>query len=476
MPARPPSPLRAALFPIAILVSVFALSGSAARAATCQPELVDGAGVPWEAEADGAINEAADDTYDSAGVLSLSVNGDTLTAFPPTGTLTCTTEDDGRETRYPQATIGGMTVSRTLFVSPDAPFARELSLVTNPTAERAAVTAILAYDLGSDDDTEIVATSSGDNVLSTQDRWFSSEQGDRVDAASTIVFDGFGGPQRYRLVQNVAIIDPSVGDGKVAYDLSIGPGQTVALMQVFHSSDDRVGAVAFGRANGNGTEQMYAGLSPAERAALRNWPQVPDRDADGRLDPVDNCPAIANFDQRDADGDRLGDVCDPDADGDGLLDSVEHVLGLNAAAPDTDGDGTADGADRCPTIAARGGCPTATAPSAAAAPAAASGAPRSAALTAVAPRGLSVKATLRRGRMAVSGKLVPAAGRACAGTVRVSVVRGERVRATLSARVNADCTYSASKKVSRVGRRPLVLAAYQGADGMLGRVASARAL
>jgi hypothetical protein len=36
-----------------------------------------------------------------------------------------------------------------------------------------------------------------------------------------------------------------------------------------------------------------------------------DRDDDGALDALDNCPVTANADQRDADGDRRGDACDP---------------------------------------------------------------------------------------------------------------------------------------------------------------------
>lgn len=37
----------------------------------------------------------------------------------------------------------------------------------------------------------------------------------------------------------------------------------------------------------------------------------PDADADGVCDDVDNCPADANPDQSDVDGDLAGDVCDP---------------------------------------------------------------------------------------------------------------------------------------------------------------------
>ena len=43
--------------------------------------------------------------------------------------------------------------------------------------------------------------------------------------------------------------------------------------------------------------------------------------------PQDNCPFINNSDQNDLDNDNIGNVCDPDADGDGLLISFEDRLG-----------------------------------------------------------------------------------------------------------------------------------------------------
>lgn len=56
-----------------------------------------------------------------------------------------------------------------------------------------------------------------------------------------------------------------------------------------------------------------------------------DRDHDGMLDAVDNCPDVANASQADEDGDHLGDACDPcppfadnqDGDGDGVGDACD---------------------------------------------------------------------------------------------------------------------------------------------------------
>jgi hypothetical protein len=41
---------------------------------------------------------------------------------------------------------------------------------------------------------------------------------------------------------------------------------------------------------------------------------LPDADADGVADLMDNCPGVANADQSDRDGDHRGDACDPRPD------------------------------------------------------------------------------------------------------------------------------------------------------------------
>lgn len=68
-----------------------------------------------------------------------------------------------------------------------------------------------------------------------------------------------------------------------------------------------------------------------------------DTDSDGVPDAADNCPSAWNVGQADLDGDRLGDACDSDADGDGLTASQERNFGTDPMSPDTDGDGIDDG-------------------------------------------------------------------------------------------------------------------------------------
>ena len=68
-----------------------------------------------------------------------------------------------------------------------------------------------------------------------------------------------------------------------------------------------------------------------------------DADSDGIRDGGDNCPIDPNPSQSDVDGDLLGDVCDPDADNDGLLNIDEVIWGSDPLVSDTDTDGLTDG-------------------------------------------------------------------------------------------------------------------------------------
>jgi hypothetical protein len=73
-----------------------------------------------------------------------------------------------------------------------------------------------------------------------------------------------------------------------------------------------------------------------------------DSDHDGVADTSDNCKTVSNSDQKDMDGDGLGNLCDDDIDGDGWTNSVEQEKGTDPLNKDTDGDGINDPNDKTP--------------------------------------------------------------------------------------------------------------------------------
>jgi hypothetical protein len=80
-------------------------------------------------------------------------------------------------------------------------------------------------------------------------------------------------------------------------------------------------------------------LSDASPDTPPDVPSAKDGDGDGVLDEMDNCPSVANANQRDHDGDKHGDPCD----------GCPHLA--DATDPDADADGVGDACDPRPMLA-----------------------------------------------------------------------------------------------------------------------------
>ena len=105
-------------------------------------------------------------------------------------------------------------------------------------------------------------------------------------------------------------------------------GRACIALECNTDSDCELGALCSG------------GLCVVDLSADFDRDGVPDGSASmGR----DNCPNIANSDQRDLDQDRLGDVCDDDDDGDGVLDVADNCPEIpNASQNDRNENGIGD--------------------------------------------------------------------------------------------------------------------------------------
>ncbi len=116
------------------------------------------------------------------------------------------------------------------------------------------------------------------------------------------------------------------------------------------------------------------GFSGQGQEEAKEEPPIVDSDGDGHFDSVDNCPTVANPDQKNSDTDGRGDACDncllaanddqKNSDTDALGDACDNCLlvanppqdtmtstGMALVQRDHDGDGRGDVCDLCPHLA-----------------------------------------------------------------------------------------------------------------------------
>jgi Thrombospondin type 3 repeat len=366
-----------ALLASAALLAITPVMAHAAPDPTCIQTFTDSAGGTWDVNgSSGAIGDGGfagrSDAYDTWPFFSVSPDG---IAWHPydSGTTACTTAQGGRELVFPDALVDGLALSRRVYV-PDAgtPFARFVNVMSNPGSSPITVSVSLGGspddlgDLGSDSETSVFSTSSGDSIVAPDDSWASTWDGsvdsggipDGDPALGHVFESATPGPDRIDGINAGEIFDLGF------HQVTVAPGQTLIFLhfETQQATPTAAGQTAAIIAAEPG--EAFSGLSDADRAATQNF-CAGDCDRDGRTDgtagtaSADNCPVNANADQADLDGDGKGDACDDDIDGDGASNAVEAGNKSDPRKADTDGDGVNDGADACPVVAGKGanGCP-----------------------------------------------------------------------------------------------------------------------
>jgi Ca2+-binding RTX toxin-like protein len=315
------------LIALAVAVGALALAPAGAWAAICgddgATEVFDSGGHvfdfneangfaapddPFATLYDGGANGPADsppgprgttDSWDFWGALFVGSGGDAVPAnrYHSDDNNSCTTED-GTERAYPPIAIGGLTVQRKILVAPGGLHgARILNLITNPGGETVTTSVQLGDtlsdddegDLGSDHNTAVRSSSSGDLALSQADLWSVTSDheisggAENEDPALAHVMDGAGGADRVDfafLGAAPTLTDPD----HLAWrwdNVSIRPGRTAAFISyevqqvVANASSAAEDSAAMARAleyQQAPYTTLFAGMSPEEIKAIRNWP------------------------------------------------------------------------------------------------------------------------------------------------------------------------------------------------------------
>ena len=141
-------------------------------------------------------------------------------------TVPATPECTGRQYVFPPQTIGALTVSRKVYVPTNDTYARWLNIFTNTSGAPVTFNMITSNNLGSDSNTKITGSSSGDNVAQTTDLWVSSFQNYSGTTSSDVrlahIMQGVGAPTP---VSTIFFAD---GNDKPFWDytITLQPGQT----------------------------------------------------------------------------------------------------------------------------------------------------------------------------------------------------------------------------------------------------------
>ena len=238
---------------------------------------IDVAGVSWRWESIGlteggfGVDDALlfipyhDDAYD--GFWNLTVDD---AVYEPGAAGDSTSTAWGTTVSGAAVTLSGLTVTERLSAFCVSPTLRVLVTLTNPTGESITAVVKFAGNYGSDDDTTIEATSSGDTSYTVADRWLITSDDNDGDPINTVVWYGPGGPVATPTA--ASIVDDDVD---ATFQVTVPAGATRHLM-FFSQLDSSVSAAVsaatdFDSNAALGAAGYLSGLTAEELTATLNW-------------------------------------------------------------------------------------------------------------------------------------------------------------------------------------------------------------
>ncbi|MBV9496725.1 MAG: DUF11 domain-containing protein [Acidobacteria bacterium] len=213
-------------------------SGAMSEASYTQPVMAS-------TSAGGVTSSTLNDAFDGYQTICVSQTGATgpcrtgdanYTIYNMNGpatvdtTVPATPACTGRQIAFNPKVIGPLTVSRKVFVPTNDSFARWINFFTNTSGAPVTFNMLTSNNLGSDSNTIIVSSSSGDAVATTADTWVSTFQNFSGNTSSD--------PREGHVLQGtgaatpLSIINFANGDDNPfwGYTITLAPGQTKAIL------------------------------------------------------------------------------------------------------------------------------------------------------------------------------------------------------------------------------------------------------
>lgn len=188
----------------------------------------------------GVTSQTLNDAFDGYGGLAVHVGAGAPSGPPQTGNPNFTFYNkngaalpatcDGREIQLPVQTVGDLKLSRRVYVPTDAPIERTLNVVENTGSAPVTVTLYVANNLGSDNNTKVTASASGDLTGGTDDNWITSFQN---FSGTTSSDPRLGHVLRGNSPSDTPLRELHFVDGDDnpywSYELTLAPGETKIL-------------------------------------------------------------------------------------------------------------------------------------------------------------------------------------------------------------------------------------------------------
>jgi hypothetical protein len=218
------------------------------------------------------VTPALGDTFD--GFWHVTVGG---SFARPGSNADLVTDATGTTVTTATTSVAGLDVTLQFFLSRDLPVARILVSLQNPGAGTVTTQVTLAGNLGSDEDTTVEATSSGDAGLTDADRWVITSNGPNPtfppfpDPVIGTVLFGPGDPAVRLRGSGFADLDNVV----VSFQVRVPPGEIRHLM-VFTQLSATPAAAAAAIATFDDNQALtdaglLSGLDGATQARIVNW-------------------------------------------------------------------------------------------------------------------------------------------------------------------------------------------------------------